>query len=319
MSNIDPSQVAARVLKLAASAISDMAAAVPPDFDAAVQAIPNIKGRLVVSGIGKSGHVGRKIAATLASTGTPAYFVHPAEASHGDLGMITDKDMCMLLSNSGETAELRDIIHYCSRFAIPMIGISSRLDSTLMRCASYRLLLPPAAEACPNGMAPTTSTTLSIALGDALAVALMEARGFNAEQFRGFHPGGNLGAQLQSVRDLMHGRDALPLVSEATPMGEALVVMSAKGFGITAISSSDGRLTGIVTDGDLRRNLGDLMSHTAGGIATRNPVTVSPDTLAAQALALMNNRKISVLIVTDSSNVPVGILHIHDCLRAGVA
>lgn len=318
MTFLTPSDVATRVLNLEAAALADMATSIPQDFDAAVQAILSMDGRLVVSGIGKSGHVGRKIAATLASTGTPAYFVHPAEASHGDLGMITDKDICLLLSNSGETSELGDILAYCARFAIPVIGISSRSDSTLMRAASYELLLPPAPEACPTGMAPTTSTTLSIALGDALAVALMEARGFRAEDFRGFHPGGKLGARMRRVEDLMHGAEALPLVTETTPMGEALVVMSAKGFGITAVTSGDGRVTGIVTDGDLRRNLENLMSHTAGDIATRHPITVPPDMLAAQALGLMNDRKISVLLVTNAENVPVGILHVHDCLRAGV-
>lgn len=318
MTSQSPSAVASRVLALEATALNDMAASVPADFDAAVAAILAMKGRLVVSGIGKSGHVGRKIAATLASTGTPAYFVHPAEASHGDLGMITETDICLLLSNSGETAELGDILAYCARFSIPVIGISSRAGSTLMRAASFELLLPPAPEACPNGMAPTTSTTLSIAIGDALAVALMEARGFAAEDFRGFHPGGKLGARMRRVADLMHGADALPLVTEATPMGEALLVMSAKGFGITAVAAGDGSLAGIVTDGDLRRNLDNLMSHSAGDIATRNPVTVPPDMLAAQALAVMNERKISVLLVADDQNRPVGILHVHDCLRAGV-
>lgn len=314
-----PSAVASKVLTLEATALSSMAAAIPADFDAAVAAILSMQGRLVVSGIGKSGHVGRKIAATLASTGTPAYFVHPAEASHGDLGMINDKDICLLLSNSGETSELGDILAYCARFAIPVIGISSRAGSTLMRAARFELLLPSAPEACPNGMAPTTSTTLSIALGDALAVALMEARGFRAEDFRGFHPGGKLGARMRRVAELMHGAEALPLVTTATPMGEALLTMSAKGFGITAVAAEDGTLAGIVTDGDLRRNLDSLMSHNAGDIATRDPVTVPPDMLAAQALALMNERNISVLLVTDEQKRPVGILHVHDCLRAGVA
>lgn len=313
------SAVASRVLALEASALSDMAAAVPADFDAAVAAILSMEGRLVVSGIGKSGHVGRKIAATLASTGTSAYFVHPAEASHGDLGMISEKDICLLLSNSGETAELGDILAYCARFAISVIGISSHSGSTLMRAARFELLLPPAPEACPNGMAPTTSTTLSIALGDALAVALMMARGFRTEDFHGFHPGGKLGARMRRVADLMHGADALPLVTPTTPMGEALVTMSMKGFGMTVVVAEDGILAGIVTDGDLRRNLENLMSHKAGDIATRNPITVPPDMLAAQALALMNEHKISVLLVINEQKRPVGILHVHDCLRAGVA
>lgn len=311
--------VASRVLCLESAALADMSTAIPIDFDSAVETILAMEGRLVVSGIGKSGHVGRKIAATLASTGTPAYFVHPAEASHGDLGIISEKDICLLLSNSGETTELGDILAYCARFFIPVIGISSRSGSTLMRAAQFELLLPPAPEACPNGMAPTTSTTLSIAIGDALAVALMEARGFQVEDFRGFHPGGKLGARMRRVEELMHCADALPLVTETTPMGEALLTMSAKGFGITVVIAEDGSLAGIVTDGDLRRNLDNLMSHTAGDIATRNPVTVPPSMLAAQALALMNERKISVLLVADEQNRPVGILHVHDCLRAGVA
>jgi len=311
--------VASRVLCLESAALADMATAIPIDFDNVVEAILSMEGRVVVSGIGKSGHVGRKIAATLASTGTPAYFVHPAEASHGDLGMISEKDICLLLSNSGETAELGDILAYCVRFTIPVIGISSRARSTLMRAARFKLLLPQAPEACPNGLAPTTSTTLSIALGDALAVALMEARGFKTEDFRGFHPGGKLGARMRRVGDLMHIADALPLVTATTPMGEALLTMSGKGFGITAVTGEDGTLVGIVTDGDLRRNLDNLMSHCAGEIATRNPVTAPPSMLAAEALALMNERKISVLLVVDEQNRPVGILHVHDCLRTGVA
>lgn len=311
--------VAARVLSLEAKALLAMASAVPADFDAAVEAILMMEGRLVVSGIGKSGHVGRKIAATLASTGTPAYFIHSAEASHGDLGMISEKDVCLLLSNSGETAELGDVLAYCARFGIPVIGISSRAGSTLMRSACFELLLPHAPEACPNGMAPTTSTTLSIALGDALAVALMEARGFKAEDFRGFHPGGKLGARMRRVEELMHGAETLPLVKTTTLMGEALLTMSAKGFGIIAVVTENGTLAGIVTDGDLRRNLENLLSHTAGMIASKHPVTVPPSMLAAQALSLMNERKISVLLVADDQNRPVGILHVHDCLRAGVA
>ncbi|MCC1495054.1 SIS domain-containing protein [Cognatishimia sp. F0-27] len=313
------SAVATRVLRLEAAALETLAGAVPADFDAAAAALLAAGGRVVVSGIGKSGHIARKIAATFASTGTPAYFVHPAEASHGDLGMISEGDLCLLLSNSGETAELGDILAYCARFSIPVIGMSSRADSTLMRAATYRLTLPPAPEACPNGMAPTTSTTMALALGDALAVALMEARGFRAEDFRGFHPGGKLGARMRRVDELMHGADSLPLVSEATEMSEALVVMSAKGFGIVAVTAADGRLAGIVTDGDLRRHMDGLLTRTAGAIATPDPVTVAPDTLAAAALAEMNDRAISVLIVVDAARRPVGVLHIHDCLRAGVA
>ena len=310
--------IAARVLRLEAQGLERLAAGVPADFAAAVDAILALKGRVIVSGMGKSGHVGHKIAATLASTGTPAYFVHPAEASHGDLGMITDADICLLLSNSGESAELGDIIAYTQRFRIPVIGISSRADSTLMRAATWQLLLPPAPEACPIGMAPTTSTTMALALGDALAVALMEARGFRAEDFQGFHPGGKLGARMRKVADLMHGADSLPLAGHDTPMSEALVEMSARGFGIVAVTDDSGALAGIVTDGDLRRNMDGLLNRSAGQIATPDPVTVTPDMLAAQALALMNERKISVLLVVDAGRRPVGVLHVHDCLRAGV-
>lgn len=313
------SVVAAWVLSLESSALAEMSNAVPADFDETVEAILAMEGRLVVSGVGKSGHVGRKIASTLASTGTPAYFVHPAEASHGDLGMILEKDVCLLLSNSGETTELSDILAYCARFAVPVIGISSRGGSTLMRAARFKLVLPQAPEACPNGLAPTTSTTMTLALGDALAVTLMKARGFKTEDFRGFHPGGKLGARMRRVSDLMHAADALPLVATTTPMGEALLTMSRKGFGIIAVTAEDGTLFGIVTDGDLRRNLDNLMSHCAGEIATRNPVIAPPSMLAAEALALMNERKISVLLVVDEQNRPVGILHVHDCLRTGVA
>jgi arabinose-5-phosphate isomerase len=313
-----PTQAAARVLTLEAQALARFADEIPADFEPAIAAVLEMRGRLIVSGIGKSGHVGRKIAATLASTGTPSYFVHPAEASHGDLGMIGESDICLLLSNSGESAELGDIITYTQRFGIPVIGISSRLDSTLMRSATYKLLLPDAPEACPIGMAPTTSTTMTLALGDALAVALMEARGFRPEDFRGFHPGGKLGARMRKVADLMHGTDSLPLVAAGTPMSDALLVMSAKGFGIVAVADENGRLAGIVTDGDLRRNMQGLLDHTADQIATADPVTVTPDQLAAQALAIMNDCKISVLLVVDGDNRPQGVLHVHDCLRAGV-
>ena len=312
--------VAAReVLGLEAEALRQLSDDLPGDFAAAVDLILATTGRVIVSGVGKSGHVGRKISATLASTGTPSYFVHAGEASHGDLGMITGGDVCLLLSNSGETPELADVLAYCARFAIPVIGISSNPDSTLMKAASLRLTLPKVPEACPMGMAPTTSTTLMIALGDALAVALMKARGFEMAHYRDFHPGGKLGAQMSRVADLMHGRDALPLVDPDLPMPETLLVMSNKGFGIAAVVAEDGALMGIVTDGDLRRNMARLMEASAGAIATKHPVTVTPDVLAARALALMNDRKISVLLVVDGDGRPVGVLHIHDCLRAGVA
>ena len=312
------SEVAAQVLTQEADALRLFAGAIPPDFDRVVADIARIPGRVIVSGIGKSGHIGRKIAATLASTGTPSYFVHASEASHGDLGMITEADICILISNSGETQELGDVVAHTRRFSIPLVAISSREDSTLMRAADYRLLLPPAPEACPMGLAPTTSTTLTLALGDALAVALMEARDFRAENFRTFHPGGKLGAQLSTVAQLMHGGDEVPLVSIDAPMEEALLEMTSKGFGTTGVVR-DGVLAGLISDGDLRRNMVRLMDSKAGEVATLDPVTVPPTMLAAQALALMNARKITTLFVVEEVGRPVGIVHLHDLLRAGVA
>lgn len=312
------SEVAAQVLTQEADALRLFAGAIPPDFERVVADIARIPGRVIVSGIGKSGHIGRKIAATLASTGTPSYFVHASEASHGDLGMITGDDICILISNSGETQELGDVVAHTRRFSIPLVAISSREDSTLMRAADYRLLLPPAPEACPMGLAPTTSTTLTLALGDALAVALMEARDFRAENFRTFHPGGKLGAQLSTVAQLMHGGDEVPLVPLDAPMEQALLEMTSKGFGTTGVVR-DGVLAGLISDGDLRRNMARLMDSTAGEVATLDPVTVPPAMLAAQALALMNERKITTLFVVEEDGSPVGIVHLHDLLRAGVA
>jgi arabinose-5-phosphate isomerase len=310
---------ARKVFRLEAKALDQFADSIPADFGPAVEAILAASGRVIVSGVGKSGHVGRKIAATLASTGTPALFVHASEASHGDLGMITKGDICILISNSGESVELVDLVAYARRFKIPLIGISRRSDSTLMRAANLRLLLPEAPEVCAVGMAPTTSTTLTMALGDALAVALMNARGFRSEDFRVFHPGGKLGAQLRRVGQLMHGADALPLVCRNAPMPEVLLEMTSGGFGVAVVTGENGTLHGIVTDGDLRRNIADLMSGTAESFASRDPITVNSDTLAADALATMNEAKITVLLVVDEARYPVGILHMHDLLRAGVA
>ena len=311
---------ARRVLTTEATALQMLADAVPVEFERAVKAILDAPGRVIVSGIGKSGHIGRKISSTLSSTGTPSFFLHAAEASHGDLGMISRDDVCIMLSNSGETAELRDILAYVRRFDIPLVAISARANSALMRAADYGLLLPDAPEACPNGLAPTTSTTLMLALGDALALALMEARGFAAENFRQLHPGGRLGAQLSKVAEFMHGGDELPIVSFDESMAETLLAMTSRGFGMAiVIAPESGRLAGVVTDGDLRRNMAGLMERTAGEIATLAPSSVKPDTLAAEALALMNRRAISVLPVVDDSGLPVGVLHVHDLLRAGVA
>lgn len=315
---ISAEDVALRVLRTEGQALLTLSQALPADFAAAVELILNSTGRLIVSGIGKSGHVGRKIAATLASTGTPSFFVHPAEASHGDLGMITPDDMCLVISNSGETSELSDVIGHCARFAIPIIGISKRPDSTLMQAARFRLTLPDLPEACSMGMAPTTSTTLTLALGDALAVALMELRGFKKEHFGTYHPGGKLGAQLLKVSQLMHEGPAVPTVPATLPMPQVILEMTARGFGVVAVRDNEGRVMGVISDGDLRRNLSDLMARDALSVCTRNPVTIRPDTLAPEALRVMNARKISALFVVDDDGRPIGILHIHDCLRAGV-
>ena len=313
----NPLEAAARVLRIEGEALLTMAAALPDGFAAAVMRLMGCQGRVILSGIGKSGHIARKIAATLSSTGTPAYFVHPAEASHGDLGTITPADMVIALSNSGETTELGDLIAHTRRFSIPLIAICSRASSTLAMAADHALILPQAPEACPLGLAPTTSTTLALALGDALAVALMEQRGFDPEHFRTFHPGGRLGARLARVGQLMRGADDLPLVAVDCPMDETLLVMTQKGFG-TAGVVADGRLMGVITDGDLRRNMVGLMDKTALDVATRTPLTAPPEMLAVEAVALMNQRKITTLFVTDAAGAPLGILHIHDCLRAGV-
>ncbi|MCH4152528.1 MAG: KpsF/GutQ family sugar-phosphate isomerase [Sphingobium sp.] len=310
---------ARRVLATEAAALQALAGNIPADLLNAVDAILKSRGRVVVSGIGKSGHVGRKISATLASTGTPSYFVHAAEASHGDLGMIGTDDICLLLSNSGETSELRDILAFTRRFGIPLIAICAQQDSSLMRAADYRLLLPDAPEACPISLAPTTSTTMMMALGDALAVALMEARGFHARNFRELHPGGRLGAQLTKVGDLMHWGDELPVVRQDAPMAETLLAMTSKGFGIAIVVDDDGKIFGVVTDGDLRRNMEGLMERRAGEIATRDPSYADVDMLAGEALTLLNQRQISVLPVIDAARIPIGLLHVHDLLHVGVA
>jgi len=309
---------ARRVIHREAEALSMLAEALGESFNAAARLILDAPGRVIVSGMGKSGHVGRKIAATFASTGTPAQFVHPAEASHGDLGMVMRGDVVLVLSNSGETPELADIVAHTRRFGIPLIGVAAREDSTLLRQADVAILLPPAPEACETGVVPTSSTTMTLALGDALAVALMEHRRFTPEQFRVFHPGGKLGARLARVGDLMHAE--LPLVGLDTPMPEALLEISRKGFGVVGVTGPDGSLAGIITDGDLRRHMEGLLSHRAGEVMTPDPRTIGPEALAEKAVAVMNDRKITCLFVVDpeGSRAAVGILHIHDCLRAGV-
>jgi len=288
-------------------------------FVAAVELIAAAKGRVIVTGMGKSGHVARKIAATLASTGTPAHYVHPAEASHGDLGMIQPEDVILALSWSGETTELADLIGYAKRFRVGLVAITSNAASTLGAQADVCLALPKAKEACPNGLAPTTSTTMQLALGDALAVALLERRGFTAEHFRVFHPGGKLGAMLKHVGDIMHRGDRLPLVPAGTLMADALRVHSEKSFGCVIVIDNNGDLAGIVTDGDIRRHLsGDLLQRPVDEVMTRNPITVSPDMLLGEALEIVESRKKGALIVAEGSK-PVGLVHYLDLLRVGVA
>lgn len=294
-----------------------VAAALDEKFLDVVGRIAALKGRVIVSGMGKSGHIGRKIVATLASTGTPAFFVHPSEASHGDLGMIAPGDLVICLSNSGETHELRDVIAYCKRFAIPLIAIVRRASSVLVGAADIAIVLPEVPEASPVG-APTTSTTMMLAYGDALAMALLEKRGFTQSDFGVYHPGGKLGAQFIRVADLMHKETELPLVKCETPMPQVLLTMTEKRFGCAGVVDNHGTMLGIVTDGDLRRHMNDrLMHHTAAEVMTKNPVTVTPTTLAAEALSIMNSKSITTLFVVEATK-PVGILHIHDCLRAGV-
>lgn len=288
-------------------------------FADAVALIKGVRGRVIVSGIGKSGHVGQKIAATMASTGTPAFFVHPTEASHGDLGMITRDDVILALSWSGETVELKNIITYSRRFAVPMIAITSNAASALGQQCDVVLQLPRVKEACPHGLAPTTSTVMQLAIGDCLAVTLLESRGFTAQDFKMFHPGGSLGASLKYVSDLMHKIDRLPLAGTSTPMAEALVIMTEKSFGCLGIVDRKGKLVGVVTDGDLRRHMGaKLLKVTAGEIMTANPKTVAPTMLASAALELINASRITSLFVVDKGK-PVGIVHVHDLLRIGVA
>ena len=297
-----------------------MCAELGPSFVAAVEAIRAARGRVIVTGMGKSGHVGRKIAATLASTGTPAFFVHAGDASHGDLGMITSDDVMLVLSWSGETEELRDLINYSRRFRITLVAVTVNADSTLGKAADIVLALPPAREACPHNLAPTTSSLMQLALGDALAIALLESRGFTAVDFGVFHPRGKLGAALKFIRDVMHPGAAVPLIARGAPMSEAIVEMSAKGFGCVAVIDGEGKLVGLITDGDLRRHMRrvDLLQAPVDDVMTVSPKTVRPDQLASEALQLLNSSKITALVVVDSGR-PVGIVHFHDLLRAGIA
>ena len=288
-------------------------------FVAAADTIRRARGRLIVTGMGKSGHIARKIAATFASTGTPAFFVHAADASHGDLGMITSDDVMLVLSWSGETEELKNLIDYSRRFGIRLIAVTGNVDSTLGKAADIVLALPQTREACPHNLAPTTSALMQLALGDALAIALLESRGFTALDFGVFHPRGKLGAALKFIRDVMHPGAAVPLIARGALMSEAIVEMSAKGFGCVAVTDADGRLAGVITDGDLRRHMRvDLLQAPVDEIMTATPKTVRPDQLLGEALQLLNASKITALIVVDMDR-PVGIVHFHDLLRAGVA
>ncbi|MGZ5866126.1 MAG: KpsF/GutQ family sugar-phosphate isomerase [Xanthobacteraceae bacterium] len=318
-----PIASAVRTLEAEFGGISALSAAMQDGlgagFVAAVETIRNARGRVIVSGMGKSGHIGHKIAATLSSTGTPAFFVHPAEASHGDLGMITADDVVLALSWSGETAELKSLIDYSRRFRIPLIAVTAVTGSTLAEAADVALILPQAREACPHNLAPTTSSLMQLAIGDALAIALLESRGFTALDFRDLHPGGRLGALLKFVRDVMHSGESLPLVSTGTRMSEAIVVMTAKGFGSVGIVDGERRLIGIITDGDLRRHMRPtLLEQSVEDVMTKTPVTVRPDQLASEALEILNSSKKTVLFVVEGKK-PVGLVHMHDLLRVGVA
>ncbi|MGO8952299.1 MAG: SIS domain-containing protein [Rhodomicrobium sp.] len=320
---VEYAPVAARTLGCAVDGLKALQAALAnglaADFEHAVELMLRCDGRVIVTGMGKSGHVGQKIAATLSSTGTPAQFVHPAEASHGDLGMITAKDVVLALSWSGETGELANLITYSRRFRVPLVALTSGRESTLAKAADVVLALPPVKEACPHGLAPTTSTLVQLALGDCLAIALLEGRGFTALDFKVFHPGGQLGANLKHVGDIMHRGGRLPIVRENERMSTALVVMTEKAFGCLGIAGEDGKLLGILTDGDLRRNMGpELLGRTVAEIMTHSPKTVTSGMLASAALQIVNSSAITALFVVDDG-VPVGIIHIHDLLRAGVA
>ena len=316
------SDKARQVIALEAQALELLKSAIDERFDAAVAKIIETSGRVIVTGIGKSGHIAHKIAATLASTGTPAQFVHPAEASHGDLGMITPNDLVLAISNSGEAPELANLISFTRRFGIPLIGMTSRPESALATQSDMILQLPRVEEACGTGVVPTSSTIVTLAMGDAVAVALMQHREFTAERFRDFHPGGKLGAQLSRVIDLMHRGSDLPLVGRSTAMSDALIVISEKGFGVAGVVDDDGVLVGIITDGDLRRHMSaDLLSLTASDVMTTSPKTIGPDALAQEAVRVMNTDQPKVMclfVIDEDQSAPLGLIHIHDCLRAGL-
>lgn len=315
---------AKRALSIESDGLKELIAQLDGDlgrsFAAAVELMRNARGRIILTGIGKSGHIARKVAATLASTGTPSMFVHPAEASHGDLGMIAHDDVIVMVSNSGESLELKNILAYSRRFKVPLVAITSKATSTIATEADIALILPQAKEACPIGLAPTTSTLLQLALGDALAIALLEDKGFSARDFHMFHPGGRLGAALTHVRDIMHKPPRLPLVPPDTLMSAALVVMTEKSMGCLGIVDASDRLIGIITDGDLRRHMSkDLLDLQAASVMTTAPRTIDAGALASEALEQLNSRKITSLFVVDDDTRPIGLIHIHDLLRLGVS
>jgi arabinose-5-phosphate isomerase len=309
---------ARRVLNIEANALHSLAANLDENFTLAIDILSKIKGRTIISGMGKSGHIANKIAATMASTGTPSFFVHPGEASHGDLGMITKDDAVLALSNSGETSELADLIAYCKRFNVPLISMTSCENSTLDKASTISFILPNAPEACPMGLAPTTSTTLMLGLGDAISVALLERKNFSPTDFQALHPGGKLGLKLRKVRDLMHSGDELPTASGDLSMSETILIISEKRFGCLAVVDKDNHLLGIITDGDLRRHMGpNFLAQKAKELMTVGAQTIGPDSLASEAVAIMDKKSITNLFVIENKCC-VGILHIHDCLRAGI-
>lgn len=314
----DHVKIAKEVIDFEISGLAALKDALNGDFTSALAVLKSAQGRIIVTGMGKSGHVARKIAATFSSTGSPSVFVHPGEASHGDLGMISGQDVILALSKSGETNELGDLLAYAARFSIPVVAITSQPESTLVKSSAAALILPNADEACGETHAPTTSTTMMMAAGDALAIALLRERGFTANDFHGFHPGGNLGAALRRVRDMMHGPDRLPLALSEQPVSDIVSIISGGGFGCVGITDKQGRLAGIITDGDLRRHFGDdLSNRKAKDIMTKKPHTTLADALAGDVLALMSREKITALFVVEDGK-PVGLVHVHDCLTTGV-
>lgn len=313
----------AEVVKIEAEALAVLANSLDHSFVEACEAIISSPGRVVITGMGKSGHIGRKWAATLAATGTPAIYVHPAEAAHGDLGMLVPGDILIVISNSGNTNELRAFLHYAGSIRVKVIGVASQLESLVMGRADIKLCLPATREACPANIAPTTSTTVQLALGDALAMTLMDMRGFSRDRMKTLHPGGSLGLRMTPVSDIMHGPGRMPLVDQSAPMREVIVAMTSMGFGVAGVVDKAGRLIGVITDGDIRRHFDDLAFATAEQVMTSNPKTVSSGALAEEVLLFLNDSKITSAFVLDRSahvntGVPIGIVHVHDFLRIGL-